>query len=63
MKHIHHLRASWLFAAMLVAVVAGEFVGWWVCRALDVRFPAVAIAAVCVGLVALSVSYLYDGSE
>lgn len=60
---IHHLKSSWLLLAMLVAVVAGEAIGWYVCKAFDLRFPAVAIAAVCVGLVAGSVSYLYDGRE
>lgn len=63
MKHIHHLRASWLFVAMLIAVAIGETVGWWVCKTLDLRFPTVAIAAVSIGAVAITVSYLYDGSE
>ena len=63
MKHIHHLKTSWLLAAMIAAVIIGEIVGSVVCRALDVRFPAVAIAAACVGLVAGIVSALYDGRE
>jgi hypothetical protein len=63
MKHIHHLKASWLFAAMIAAVIIGEIVGSVVCRALDVRCPSVAIAAISVGLVAAIVSALYDGRE
>lgn len=63
MKHIHHLKTSWLLLAMIVAVVLGETVGWLITRALDVRFPVVAVAALCVGVVAASVSVLYDGDE
>ncbi|PTX95729.1 hypothetical protein [Opitutus sp. ER46] len=63
MKHIHHLKARWLLAAMLVAVVAGETIAWSVTKAFDIRFPAIAVAAVCIGLVAMSVSWLYDGRE
>ena len=63
MKHIHHLKASWLFAAMVAAVVVAEIVGNVVCRALDVRCPTVAIAAVSVGLVAGIVAAIYDGRE
>lgn len=63
MKHIHHLRASWLLAAMIVAVVIGEIVAWYVTKMFDVRFPAVAVGTVCVGLVAGTVSWLYDGRE
>jgi predicted MFS family arabinose efflux permease len=63
MKRIHHLRASWLFAAMIVAVVIGETLAWYISRILDWRFPAVAVGAVCVGLVAAAASWLYDGRE
>ncbi len=63
MKHIHHLRASWLFVAMVIAVVIGEFAAWFVSKSLETRFPAVAVGAVCVGLVAAGVSVLYDGRE
>ncbi len=63
MKHIHHLRASWLFLAMLVAVAIGETVAWYISRSFEMRFPVVAVGAVCVGLVAGGVSVLYDGRE
>lgn len=63
MKHIHHLKSSWLLLAMLVAVVVGETVAWYVTKTLDLRFPAVTVAAICIGLVAAGVSILYDGRE
>ncbi len=63
MKHIHHLKASWLFAAMVAAVIVGEVLGNVVCRTWNLRCPSVAIAAVCIGLVAAVVSLLYDGRE
>lgn len=63
MKHIHHLKASWLLAAMIAAVIVGEIVASGVCRALEIRCPTVAIAAVCVGIVAAVVSAVYDGRE
>jgi hypothetical protein len=63
MKHIHHLRASWLFATMVLAVVAGETIAWYVTKAFDLRFPMVAVATVCIGLVAAGAAWLYDGRE
>lgn len=63
MKHIHHLRASWLIAAVLVAVVIGEVTASYVSRMLDVRCPSVAVGAICVALVVGAVSVLYDGCE
>lgn len=63
MKTIHHLKARWLLAAMLIAVAIGEFVAWKITTANHWRFPSVAVAAVCVGLVASAVAWLYDGRE
>lgn len=63
MKTIHHLKARWLLATMLLAVTVGELVAWQVTTALKWRFPSVAVAAVCVGLVAAGVAWLYDGRE
>lgn len=63
MKHIHHLKDSWLLTAMVVAVVGGETIAWYVTKAFNWRFPVVAIGAVCVGLVAAVVSVLYDGTD
>lgn len=63
MKAIHHLKARWLLAAMLIAVAVGEFVAWEITRAFHWRFPSVAIAAVCVGAVAAAVAWLYDERE
>ena len=63
MKMLHTLKTSWLIAAMVVAVAVGEALGWQISRAFDVRFPAVAVAALSVGLVAVVVSFLYDGSD
>lgn len=60
---LHTLKTSWLIAAMVVAVAVGEALGWQISRAFDVRFPAVAVAALSVGLVAVVVSFLYDGSD
>lgn len=63
MKRIHHLKDSWLLAAMVLAVLVGETIGWYVTNLFQWRFPVVAIAAVCVGIVAATVSVLYDGTE
>jgi hypothetical protein len=62
-KTIHHLKARWLIAAMLVAVAIGEFVAWQVTKAYHLHFSPVAVAAVCVGLVAAGAALLYDGTE
>jgi hypothetical protein len=63
MKTIHHLKTPWLILAMLAAVVVGEFATWYASRLLNVRFPPVAVGAVCVGLVAAVVAWCYDGNE
>ena len=63
MKVIHHLTTWRLLAAMVAAVVLGEFLGYSVCQRLDIRFPAVGIGAVCVGLVVGMISWLYDGRD
>jgi hypothetical protein len=48
---------------MLAAVVVGEFASWYASQLLNVRFPPVAVGAVCVGLVAAVVAWCYDGNE
>jgi VIT1/CCC1 family predicted Fe2+/Mn2+ transporter len=63
MKHIHHLSTTGLVAATAVAVIIGETIGWYVTRLLDIRFPAFTVGMVCIGLVAATVSVLYDGRE
>jgi hypothetical protein len=63
MKILHTLKTSWLILAMIVAVVIGETVAWQVSRAFDLRFPAFAVGAVSVGLVAFIVSLIYDGTD
>jgi hypothetical protein len=60
---IKHLRASWLLLAMLIVVTLGEVIAWQICTAFGWRFPAVTIAAVCIGLVAAFVSWQYDGLD
>jgi hypothetical protein len=60
---IHHLKARWLVASMVVAVVIGELVASKVADWFSIRVPAVPVAAVCVGLVAAVVALLYDGRE
>lgn len=63
MKHIHHLTTGGLVAAMLIAVAIGETIAWYVTKTFDIRFPAVAVGAVCIGTVGAVVSWLYDGRE
>jgi hypothetical protein len=63
MKAIHHLKVRWLFAAMIAAVLVGEIATWYASQLFHIRFPGVAVAAVCVGLVAMVVALLYDGNE
>jgi hypothetical protein len=60
---IHHLRARWLFAAMLAAVIVGETAAWFLAKTFEFRFPAIAVGAICIGLVAAGASWLYDGRE
>lgn len=60
---MHHLKARWLLAAMIVAVVLGEHAAWFVTKLFHWRFPVVAVAAACVGLVATVVALTYDGKE
>ncbi len=63
MKVIHHLTPWRLLAAMVLAVVIGEFIGYAVAQRLDVRFPSVGIGAICVGLVVALIAWLYDGRD
>ena len=63
MKHINHLTTTSLLIAMAVALLVGETIAWYVTKLLEVRFPAVAVGAVCIGLVVAAVSWLYDGTE
>jgi hypothetical protein len=63
MKHIHHLKARWLVATMLTAIVASETAAWYVCQTFNLHFPATAVGALSVGLVAVAVSVLYDGED
>lgn len=60
---LHTLKTSWLVVAMVVTVAIGEALGSQISRAMGIRFPAVAVAAVCVGLVAVVVSLIYDGCD
>ncbi len=60
---IHHLKARWLVASMVAAVIIGEIVAAKVAETFTIRVPAVPVAAVCVGLVAAVVALLYDGRE
>ncbi len=63
MKTFHTLKARWLLTAMVLTVVLGEIIAWYVTRLFHWRFPAVAIAAVCVGLVGALVAEFYDGQD
>lgn len=63
MKTFHTLKMRWLLLAMVGTTVIGEVVAWQVTRLLNWRFPAVAVAAVCVGLVAAFAAEFYDGRE
>ena len=63
MKKLKTLKTSWFLLAMIVAVVIGELIGKAVANAFAVRVPAVPVAALCVGLVAFTVSLIYDGTD
>lgn len=63
MKTFHTLKARWLLTAMLAAVVVGETIAWQISEALGIRFDPTAVAAVCVGAVAVVVAAIYDGRD
>ena len=63
MKPIHTLKARWLLLAMILTTVVGETIGWQLSRTFDLRFPSIAIGAVCVGLTAVIVAAIYDGRD
>lgn len=63
MKKIKHLSGAWFVGTMLVAVVVTELLALQICRMFELRFSPVPIAAVSIGLVAVVVSLIYDGSE
>ncbi|MBI5767977.1 MAG: hypothetical protein HZA93_09280 [Verrucomicrobia bacterium] len=63
MKHIHTLKARWLLLAMLLVTVIGETLAWQLARTFHFRFNAVPIAAVCIGLTAAVVAFVYDGRD
>lgn len=63
MKHIHTLKARWLLLAMLLTTVIGETVAWQISQSFHVRFNPVPVAAVCIGLTAAAIAFLYDGRD
>jgi hypothetical protein len=63
MKTFHTLKARWLLAAMAGTVIVGETIAWFVTSMFHWRFPVMAVAAVCIGLVAVVVTEFYDGTE
>lgn len=63
MKLIKHLKARWLIAAMVVAILFGELIAWQISRSFGVRFVPVLAAAASVLAVAIFVSFSYDGTE
>jgi hypothetical protein len=63
MKHIHTLKARWLLLAMLLVTVLGETLVWQISRSFHLRFAPVPVAAICVGLTAVVVAWIYDGRD
>jgi uncharacterized membrane-anchored protein len=63
MKTLHVLKARWLLLAMVAVTTLGEIIAWQATRSFGVRFAPAAVAAVCVGLTAAVVAWLYDGHD
>lgn len=63
MRKIRHLKGSWYFGAMAIAVILGEILRSLISRAFDLHISAIPVAAVSVGLVAVVVSLIYDGND
>jgi len=63
MKKLHTLKVRWFLAAMVLAVTIGETIAWQVSRSFSVRFDPAAVGAICVGVVAVVVSAIYDGRD
>lgn len=63
MKTIKSLKASYLFMTLLAAVSATEFLAWKICAATGVRFDAIVVGTITVGLVVAFVDWRYVGRE
>ena len=63
MKILHTLKTSWLLLAMIVSVAIGETLAWQLSRLFDLRYSAVAVAAVSIAFAAFVVSLIYDGTD
>ncbi len=63
MRKFKTLKTSWFVSAVVAAVIAGEFIRRAIMQALDIRVPAVPVAALCVGLVAAVIALTYDGTD
>jgi hypothetical protein len=63
MKKLKTLKASWYFGSMAVAVVLGLLAAKAVEKTWGLRIPPIPLGALCVGLVAVTVSFIYDGTD
>ena len=61
MKKLKTLKTSWLLGAMLLAVVAAEYLFSVLTKFVSIPLSPAAIAALAVGAVAVAVSIIYDG--
>lgn len=63
MRKFKTLKTSWFLSVMTVAVIFGEILRRMLVETFDLRLPGLPVAALCVGVVAVTVSLFYDGSE
>lgn len=63
MRKFKTLKTSWFLSVMTVAVIFGEILRRLLVENFGLRLPGLPVAAFCVGIVAVAVSLVYDGSD
>lgn len=63
MRKFKTLKTSSFVSAVVAAVLAGEVIRRALMQALELRVPAIPVAALCVGLVAAVIALTYDGTD
>lgn len=63
MKTARKFKDSWFYTAVVVAIVLGELVAWFVSENFGLRNNPLVVGILCIGLVAAMTSVLYDGRD
>ncbi len=63
MKTTRTFKGSWFILAMIVAIALGELIAWQASQFFGFRLHAITVAFVCIGLVQVVATLLYDDTD